>query len=121
MRNAWFGDGEAFAELALAEAYADDIQHVRLHPALLDLACGFALPLVEGDGEDGLYVPMSYQHVRVYDRLPSRVYSHVRLRHDSGQEDVALFDVTITDELGNVLLEIDQFAMRCIPDSRAFG
>jgi hypothetical protein len=48
LRQMRFSADEALAELELPEAFAGDLGTYALHPALLDLATGFATPLIEG-------------------------------------------------------------------------
>ncbi len=123
VRSAHFGEGEAIAELSLPDDYVADVADYRLHPALLDLATGFALPLIEGyENAKDLYVPMAYQRLQAIGRLEKRIYSHVRSHVDNSiDRDVATFDITIVDESGNVLVEINQFTVRRVGESRTFG
>ncbi len=107
-----YGAGEALLELALPAAYADDIRQFQLHPALLDMATGGAQALIPAfDQAHDFYVPFSYGRVRMYAGLPPRVVSHVRLAPGTGH-DSAVFDVTIADESGTVLVDITGFCMR---------
>jgi acyl transferase domain-containing protein/thioesterase domain-containing protein/acyl carrier protein len=100
------GAGEGLARLVL-DAPLDPAQI--LHPGLMDLATGWALPLAQGyDGAD-LWVPMSYGEIVIYGPLPAEIYSWVRLK-DSGADD-ARFDATICDADGRVLVEVRGFAM----------
>lgn len=114
-----FGLGEAIAELELAGAFESELDAFGLHPALLDIATGFALPLLHGYEErDDFYVPLSYRTVRVFDRLPRRIVSYARLANPDDRE-VAVFDFTLTDPSGRPLVEIEQFVMRRIADPSA--
>lgn len=123
VNSARFGSGEAIAELSLPAEFLEDLKSYRLHPSIVDLATGFALPLINGyDGASVLYVPMSYGRVRIFDRLPQRVISHVRCgAKNDVNHDIAVFDVTIADERGNVIVEIERFTMRKLDEGSAFG
>jgi acyl transferase domain-containing protein/thioesterase domain-containing protein len=113
LRSMRFGAGEALAELDLPEAFAADLGGYGLHPALLDLATGFATPLIEGYTGAQLYAPMSYKRLRVYAPMPRQIASFVRSAQvNSIDKEVALFDVTICDPSGRVLAEVEQFAIR---------
>jgi thioesterase domain-containing protein len=110
------GADEAVTLLELDEQFHDDLNHFRLHPALLDIASGFALSLIPGfDQYEGVYVPASYRRLTMHQGLTPRVYSHARCRKESdGQKGIASFDVTIADETGKVLVEIEELTVRRI-------
>ncbi len=111
---------EAVADLRLSEAFHGD--GAILHPAVLDIATGFALALAPGYGTGSvLWAPMSYGRIRFRGPLPARVVSWARLVSDGLGEDYASFDVTITDEAGAVLVEIERFTMRRLESDRAFA
>jgi acyl transferase domain-containing protein/acyl carrier protein len=108
------GAGEGLAHLRLpAEAQGDLANGHLLHPALMDIATGWAMGLIGGyDGSD-LWVPMSYGAVRVHAPLGDDVWSNVRLSTDQAQQTgIARFDITLTDPAGRVLVEIEDFAIR---------
>lgn len=114
LRSTAYGSGEGLAELALGEAFAADLREgYRLHPALLDLATGWAMELIGGYRPDHLWVPVSYGTVRVAGPLPARIMSWVRLNGAATAEGpTATFDVTLTDPEGRVLVEVEGFSIR---------
>src|SRR5262249_23095558 len=89
-----------------------------LHPALLDLATGSALYLIDDYRQsDSLYFPMSYKRAVIYRRLPSKFSSHIRSHSENrAARDVATFDLTLLDESGKVLGEIEGCSMRLVRD-----
>ncbi len=111
LRRASFGDGEAIARLALPPAFAAEVDALGLHPALLDIATGWAMDLIEGYRGEALYVPVSYERVRVHRPLPARIVSWVRC-HGEDDAEFVFFDVVLTDEDGNVLVEVDKLSLR---------
>ncbi len=114
LRRVHYGEGEALARLELPEAYRGDLEQFDLHPALLDYATGYAMELVPGyDPEDSLWIPVSYDRISVFGRLPERLESWARIRPSSTNDsDFAVFDVTLTDESGKVLVEIEGFTIK---------
>ncbi|RMG97446.1 MAG: SDR family NAD(P)-dependent oxidoreductase [Chloroflexi bacterium] len=113
LRDIWFGTDEALARLQLADEFASDVTSFHLHPALMDLATSFALPLLEGyDTSEAFYVPLSYGRVMVLDVVPAMIYSHARLRRAESGDDVVVFDVTIMDEAGMPVVEISRFMLK---------
>jgi acyl carrier protein len=102
-----YGREEALISLALPAEFESDLEQWPLHPALLDMATGGAQHLIPGfDPVRDFYVPFSYGRLRLWQALPARLLSHVRLKGP------AAFDVTLMDADGNVLCEISDFVMR---------
>lgn len=110
--NQSIGDTEGLAELHLNSAAKEDEGFI-LHPALLDIATGWAIQLVPGYVGKNLWVPMSYQSVRVFAPLTDKIYSWARLSpRQSDFSTMASVDVTICDENGNVLVDVVGFQMQ---------
>jgi acyl transferase domain-containing protein len=115
------GEAEALVELRLPREFADDVRRLHLHPALMDMATGGAQALIAGfDQRSHFYVPLSYNRVRVFGDVPEAIVSHVRLSPHGGN-DLAVFDVTVVDADGNILVEIEGFGMKRIAASTALG
>jgi acyl transferase domain-containing protein/thioesterase domain-containing protein len=114
LRTLSIGQREAVAELQLGREYSADLEIWMVHPALLDLATGAALYLIEGYQEStAVYLPMSYKRIKLYRPLPSKFWSHIRCRQENtARGEVATFDITLLDEDGKVLSDIEEFAMR---------
>jgi acyl transferase domain-containing protein/thioesterase domain-containing protein len=105
------GHDEAVLDLALDARFARDLEMYALHPALLDLATGGAQVLApEFDARETFYVPFSYGRVLVRGPLPSRVVSHIRLRHVTRES--ITFDATVYDERGDERVVVSNFVMR---------
>jgi acyl transferase domain-containing protein/thioesterase domain-containing protein/acyl carrier protein len=123
LRATALGPGEGLAELELPEAARGDLaEGWTLHPALLDLATGWAMDLVPGYAPTHLWVPMSYGTVAVFAPLGERVLSHVRIADGAtAAQGVVAFDVTICDPEGAVLVEVSRFTIRRIEAGRGFG
>jgi acyl transferase domain-containing protein/thioesterase domain-containing protein len=117
LRRYAIGEGEAFAELTLRDTFVPDLGVFGMHPGMLDIATGFAIELEPSYGSDRLWVPVSYDRVSVYGDLTPTLYSHVQLRPRTGGTSAggfARFDITLSDDKGNVLVDIDGFAMQAI-------
>ncbi len=109
-----YGRGEALGRLKLSESFHDDLGIFKAHPAILDLATACGLPLLEGySSSEGLYVPFSYKKIRIFRPLTANLLAHVRCAGEANTSgDFALFDITILDEEGTVLQEIEEFMLR---------
>ncbi|HEV3458630.1 MAG TPA: SDR family NAD(P)-dependent oxidoreductase [Thermoanaerobaculia bacterium] len=106
--HAWLGTAEGLASFELPPALAGDLAEIGLHPALLDLATGWA-----GSLAGGSFLPLSYGRLRVWAPLPARIWSFARLAGDAapGRETLA-FDLTLLAPDGEVLAEIDDFTVK---------
>jgi acyl transferase domain-containing protein/thioesterase domain-containing protein len=113
LKRVAFGNGEGIADLALPpEAQGDLGEGFLLHPALMDIATGWAMELIEGYRGQNLWVPVSYGLVRVLGRLPAEITSWVRLSNATGP--MATFDITLVGADGEVCVEIEGFAVKRI-------
>ncbi len=114
-----YGKGEALVTLELPSAYADELEQYPLHPALLDMATGRCEGLVPGvDPTKDFYVPLSYTTLRMFAPLASRIAAHVRLApSDFDPKELVVFNVTITDESGRVLVDVEEFVMTRVTDT----
>jgi len=114
------GKREALGEIELDEKFAADVSALRIHPALLDMATEPGLYLTEDyDRSNDLFLPISYRRMCSYHPLSARMFTHVRSRKESAQRgEIETFDVTIFDEQGRVLVEIEGFSMRRIVDPK---
>ncbi|WP_033419184.1 type I polyketide synthase [Pseudorhodobacter ferrugineus] len=121
LKSRAYGTGEGIADLALPAQFQSEAGPWRLHPALMDLATGWAMGLIDGYAPDHLWVPMSYASVRVYAPLPARITSWVRNAAPNRATDAtAVFDVTLADPSGKVCVEIHGFTIRRLDGALSF-
>ena len=110
---------EGLARLNLPPQGAD---RMILHPGLMDLATGWAMDLIDGYTPEYLWVPVSYQSVKVYRPLSSDIISYIRNagpNHASGQ--TASFNITICEPDGTVLVDITGFTIRKLEGAIRFA
>jgi len=108
-----FGTDEGFGQFELPEAFSSDLDTYRLHPALLDSAISF-FSSVYGDR----FLPFAYKRLRCYASLPAKIYSHI-IAAESNREATGIlrFQITLFDEYGKVLVEIEDYTLRRIEDT----
>lgn len=101
---------EGLAKLALPSNFSSEASQFELHPALMDLATGWAMELIAGYNPDHLWVPVSYDKICVHRPLPAEIYSWVRSagKNEVGQSS-ASFDVTLAAPDGTVCVEVEGF------------
>ena len=106
-----FGSGEALGVFSLDEQFAGDFDVYGMHPAMLDRATGFAVFRAGAPGAH--YLPFAYNRVRISGKLTRKCYSHIRF--EPGDEYVSS-NVTIFDEQGNQLIQIDGYEVKRVPE-----
>ncbi len=117
-----FGEGEGLARLALPDVARTDLAHgYLLHPALLDLATGWAMELIPGYSGEHLWVPLRYGRIAIHRSLPAEILSWVRLKSGDSAEGQAQFDVTLCDAQGDVIVEIEGFVIQQIESGKGFA
>jgi acyl carrier protein len=90
------------------DEFEPELAFYGLHPALLDSATGFLF----GRIGKSAYIPFSYKRLRFKKPLGSKIFSHSRLTGKGGAGEESLkFDVTIMDEQGRELVDIEEFTM----------
>ena len=100
------GEDELLADLELPADLAHDLDHLDLHPALLDAAVGCVQFIAEGD-----FLPLGYELLECIAPLPGRFHSHVRMR-PGGEQDLLVCDAQLIDGEGLVCVRVEGFSMR---------
>lgn len=114
-----FGNAEAIARLELPQAYHGELEEYALHPALMDMATAFACALApDFDAQRDFFVPLSYTRLVQHAPLTPVIYSHVRYTPGAfDPRELLVFDVTITDATGRVLVDVTEFMMTRVADA----
>jgi acyl transferase domain-containing protein/acyl carrier protein len=116
VRRVQYGKDRGLAYLELPEAFATDTESYGLHPALLDTATGFLTRRVQGDGH---YLPISYTRLIIHGPLPRRVFSYSRyIASSPSRKETLQFHITIMDDQGTELVEIEDYTLRKIDRDR---
>ncbi len=105
----------AWAKLELPDTFATDLDTVHTHPALLDIATAFGLPVLNNYAEHrDFYVPITYENATFVRPLPATVISRMRCSNPADR-DLVSFDVTLWDDDGRLVGTIDAFSMKRVP------
>lgn len=91
----------AFALISLDDQFLDDLNDHILHPALLDVATGFAC--------SGQYLPFGISHLIVYDTLPATFFSLVEIETQHGHPTL---NIQLVSKDGMTLACIDGYMLR---------
>ncbi|WP_460641035.1 polyketide synthase dehydratase domain-containing protein, partial [Lacrimispora brassicae] len=105
---------EVLAYLELPEEYRPEQDVYFLHPSLMDGAMNAAIRMIG----NGLYLPWNYQSIKCYARLPAKCYSYLRRKdHGGAHSEAAVFDITVVDEQGFVLVEAAGYTIKKVNDA----
>ena len=118
LQSTSMGQGTGIAELSLPQEAQGDTRFA-LHPALMDLATGWGMQLIEGYKGDHLWVPLSYADMRVYRGLPARIVSCVKAVTRDGE--IVRFDITLCTPTGEVCVQINGFSIKRMAGSASLG
>jgi acyl transferase domain-containing protein/acyl carrier protein len=115
----WTGDREALARITVAEAMSEQVGDFVVFPGVLDAAFQSLLGTM-ASARPRLYLPARIGAIRVHRRLDQAegstrsFWSHARLVH---QDDARLEgDITILDDQGNVLVEVQALLCRALAE-----
>lgn len=118
LKSMAFGEGEGVARLHLPKEEAG----YHLHPGLMDIATGWAMKLIPGYSGNSLWVPVSYQSIRVFGSLPREIVSHIRIADaDEARHGTARFNVTLAAPDGQVVAEIENFTVHKLDGKISFA
>jgi natural product biosynthesis luciferase-like monooxygenase protein len=114
VKQAFVRENEVLISLELPGYFAADFDQIKYHPALMDRAAGRAQEYLA----EGIYLPVSYERLRINAAIPRKIYSYARRRKtgDSSGETLT-FDTTVLDETGVALVEIEGFSQKRINDA----
>jgi len=75
------------------------------------------LPYRDYEQSGDIFLPISYKNVRAYHPLPTRLFStYDPVRKTLHRGEIETFDLTLFDEQGKVLAEIEGFSARRVAD-----
>ena len=118
LKSMALGRNTGLAELSLPPEAVGDTDY-GLHPALMDLATGWAMQLIDGYKGDHLWVPLSYGEIRIYRSLPKDILSWVRSVRRDGE--AVRFDLTLATANGDVCATVEGFSIKRIEDTATLG
>ncbi len=120
LRATALGNREGLATLALPTQAVQDTATCTIHPALYDIGTGWGIALLPKVAEGFVWAPVMTTALRVHGPLPAEIRSWVRLAGDPA-DDVASFDVTLTDPAGRVLVEVEGITFRKVAFEEALA
>ncbi|NNE13748.1 MAG: acyltransferase domain-containing protein [Saprospiraceae bacterium] len=108
----YVGEKEWLAKLTLRPEFEGDTDNFDFHPAMMDKATSFAIRYTS----KSTHLPFSYSSVKPIAKLPACVYAYVTSDATEEETDALSFNVTLVDEDGNRLIEIESYTLKQVND-----
>ncbi|CDZ24035.1 amino acid adenylation protein [[Clostridium] cellulosi] len=111
------GNGEGLALVALDKKYLSELDSIKLHPAVLDTATG-VVRLATG----GNFLPLAYDSIKLYGKLPGTVYSYIKFgKGFEAESDTITCNVELISESGERIAQITGFTMKKVEEKTVAG
>ena len=105
----YMGDGEVLAYLSLPQEYNGDLLDFKMHPALMDTAVNMANSAIG----DGFYLPLSYQSLKIYGKMPGKFCCHlIRKNKEATSSETGVFDILLIEESGEIFAAIEGYTVK---------
>lgn len=96
------------AELVMDSKYSREFEEYYLHPALMDVAVNIPINMMKA-----YYLPFAYGTLRIYRRMPDRIYSCIRMKENQNKnQELLSYDLKLVDEDGRVILEALNYSLK---------
>lgn len=119
IKEMYVGETELLSYIEMPKEFTKELADYTIYPSLLDNALT-TIPLLQKNfdfnpaGQDqDLFLPFSYQALRLFQPLPAQFYSYVRLNRPPGEKaEIASFTISLMDLHGEVIMEIDDYCLK---------
>ena len=119
LERLWHGQDEALGQIRLRPEIASEAPLYQIHPALLDsclqVFAAAALSPEELLAKGSIYMPVGVRSFKIHREPGQALWSHVLLppgQRPSANKDTLLFDVHIFDSNGELVAEVEGFALK---------
>jgi len=103
------GTEEALVLLSLPDKLRNDVEKYHFHPALVDNSVNALSQSIA----EGVYLPLSYKSIKVYEKLPDRFYSYLKRKDiKSSSLETVVFDIKLLSEDGNIIGDISEYVIK---------
>ncbi len=88
-----------------------------LHPSVMDGALQAIIGLIQNTSQNKMYLPFSLKRMDIWNSTPTSGYVHVLFCDMPKNEELVKFNITITDDKGNICVALQELVMRAIPST----
>lgn len=123
LTTAYSNQQEVLVELKLTDEARRVSDQLPLHPALLDASttAGIVLPHYRERKHNEkvlTYIPFHIEKIDVYQELPAECICY--FCNEMTSKELTRYNITLTDYMGNVLLRMQNFSCKRIPETATF-
>lgn len=109
LKKVYTSGNSALAYLELPQKFHKDMDEFEIHPALFDVATGYA---VQNFSEKEDFLPFMYKKIVIYRPLETSFYSYIKFKNFSDlKKDMLRFDVILFNEKGEEMVVIEDFSL----------
>jgi len=102
-------DQEVIVRMCLPPAYAGESEALTAHPALLDSA----INVLSQRFGSVLYLPYSYNKLKIYSKLPAQFYCHTLVpNRDKADAETVSLDIVLVEPNGTIIAEIEGYTLK---------
>lgn len=105
--------GHVLTEIAIDNKFKADMSEFNIHPAMLDNAANIASEFVAQNITHDMFLPFTYNSLKLYKSLPDRFYSYQIMKNGIDKEThVVNLDVFLVAENGEVIAKIEKYSIK---------
>ena len=114
LEQIWRREGEALGQMR-PSTEKDGAGCYEIHPGLTDSCFQLLAAALSAEALDTVYVPIGLKRLRFHGRPNNRVWGHAVIRPSDGVNGVVVSDLSLFNEAGKVLMEVEGLLARRAP------
>jgi myxalamid-type polyketide synthase MxaB len=121
IKQLWRRDGEALGQVQLPSTLSLDHVNYQFHPALFDACLQVILAALPPVIQSETYIPISLDRFYLHQSPTSTLWSHAQIRSIANRSSSVIADVTIWDETGNRVAQVEGLTAQCTRREAVLG
>lgn len=116
LRHGYANDNEIVLDMQLSDKLIEEAQNYYMIPSMLDQAISSGHYFSKD-----VYIPFYSEKLSFYEKLPVNLYSYIKKKAEEfGKDELKTFDITLCDENGMVIAEIENYVIKKIDKPEFF-
>ena len=101
-------DGELLIKNMMDEQYKNDFMEYLCHPSLVDVS----INTMSHSMGNGYYLPLAQDSFVLYDRIPDKLYCHIKKCNAAKDRELVSFDIELLDVEGRLIGSISKHTLK---------